>query len=531
MKRTLSLKKLAALAGAILFWVPVTRAQGPNAIYFEEFGNTNAASGNNFNVTSVFGWQGFWGPTALPASNPSPNNFGISSSIGSPQGYTNINAGAQVNSINGYLFTSGTGAALTNWIAYETNYTVNTSVYSIQDISFYCASTALAGGGTPTARVAVQMGGNWYVTSQVFSNTYSVSGGSNVHNPPDGSSTSGAQRVTFTWTTAASAWNSLTFVPGSSLAMGSVLTSPLPGGNITGFGLYSDPEPNAGSATRRFDSYEIDASVAAGPPIAGFYGSPTNGPAPLAVTFTDTSGGTITNWSWTFGDGGMTNLTSAGVTYTYNTPGLYSVTEIVTGPGGSSTNTASNYITVSATLTGAPVASFYGSPTSGLAPLQVTFTDTSSGTITNWSWTFGDGSVTNLTSAGVTYTYNTPGLYSVTEIVTGPGGSSTNTASNYVTVSATSTGSPVASFYGSQIAGPAPLAVTFTDTSSGTITNWSWTFGDGSMTNLTSAGVTYTYNTRASIALPRSSQARAVRAPVPPQTTSRFQGPRPGRPM
>ena len=64
------------------------------------------------------------------------------------------------------------------------------------------------------------------------------------------------------------------------------------------------------------------------------------------MTFTDTSSGIITNWSWTFGDGGMTNLTTAGVAHTYNTQGIYSVTEIVTGPGGSSTNTASNYITV-----------------------------------------------------------------------------------------------------------------------------------------------------------------------------------------
>ena len=65
------------------------------------------------------------------------------------------------------------------------------------------------------------------------------------------------------------------------------------------------------------------------------------------------------------------------MTYTYNTPGLYSVTEIVTGPGGSSTNTASKDVTVSVMLTGPPIAGFYGSPTNGPAPLAVTFTDTS----------------------------------------------------------------------------------------------------------------------------------------------------------
>ena len=177
--------------------------------------------------------------------------------------------------------------------------------------------------------------------------------------------------------------------------------------------------------------YTIPIGVAA--PLANFTATPTNGVAALAVTFTDTSTGSITNWSWTFGDGGATNLTTAGVAYTYSTPGTYDVKEIVTGAGGSSTNTVSNYITVS---TPPPNASFYGSPTSGVVPLAVTFTDTSTGSITNWAWTFGDGGTANLTTAGVAYTYNTPGTYDVTEIVTGAGGSSTNKLTSYITVSA-----------------------------------------------------------------------------------------------
>jgi PKD repeat protein len=167
------------------------------------------------------------------------------------------------------------------------------------------------------------------------------------------------------------------------------------------------------------------------PPSASFTGNPTSGVAPLTVTFTDTSTGSITNWSWSFGDSGTTNLATNSVLYTYNTAGVYTVTEIVSGSGGSSTNTKAGYITV---LTPPPVASFTGSPTSGVAPLAVTFTDTSSGTITNWSWSFGDGGTTNLATNSVLYTYNTAGVYSVTEIVSGPGGSGTNTQVNYITV-------------------------------------------------------------------------------------------------
>ena len=51
----------------------------------------------------------------------------------------------------------------------------------------------------------------------------------------------------------------------------------------------------------------------------------------------------------------------------------------------------------------APVANFSGTPTSGTAPLSVTFTDTSTNTPTAWSWTFGDGSTT--TAQNPTHTY------------------------------------------------------------------------------------------------------------------------------
>jgi PKD repeat protein len=90
--------------------------------------------------------------------------------------------------------------------------------------------------------------------------------------------------------------------------------------------------------------YTIPLPAAA--PSASFAGNPTNGVAPLNVTFSDTSTGSITNWSWNFGDGGTTNLATNSVVYTYTTAGVYTVTEIVSGSGGSSTNTQVNYITV-----------------------------------------------------------------------------------------------------------------------------------------------------------------------------------------
>jgi PKD repeat protein len=87
--------------------------------------------------------------------------------------------------------------------------------------------------------------------------------------------------------------------------------------------------------------YTIPATV----PVASFSAFPTNGSAPLGVTFTDTSTGG-TNWSWTFGDGGTTNLATNSVVHSYNTPGVYSVTETVSSLGGSSTDTVANLIGV-----------------------------------------------------------------------------------------------------------------------------------------------------------------------------------------
>jgi hypothetical protein len=60
----------------------------------------------------------------------------------------------------------------------------------------------------------------------------------------------------------------------------------------------------------------------------------------------------------------------------------------------------------------AVTASFTAHPSSGTAPLMVSFQDTSSGGPTSWTWDFGDG--TTATTAVVTHVYAAPGTYSVT---------------------------------------------------------------------------------------------------------------------
>jgi PKD repeat protein len=138
----------------------------------------------------------------------------------------------------------------------------------------------------------------------------------------------------------------------------------------------------------------------------------------------------------------------------------------------------------------APVASFSASATTGVAPLALNFVNSSTGSITSYKWTFGDG--TTSTAQSPTHTYNAAGKYSVSLTVTGPGGSNTQTRADYINVSGTAT-APVASFTADKTSGAAPLAVQFRSTSTGTISSYSWKFGDG--TTSTAQNPLHTYST------------------------------------
>jgi len=93
-----------------------------------------------------------------------------------------------------------------------------------------------------------------------------------------------------------------------------------------------------------------------------------------------------------------------------------------------------------------PVAKINASPTSGSLPLNVSFTSTGSsdpdGTISSYSWDFGDGNTG--TGVSTSHTYSTGGIYSALLTVTDNKG---GVASDHVTITVTSGGNtpPVAS--------------------------------------------------------------------------------------
>jgi PKD repeat protein len=84
-----------------------------------------------------------------------------------------------------------------------------------------------------------------------------------------------------------------------------------------------------------------------------------------------------------------------------------------------------------------PASDFSGSPTTGIAPLVVSFTDISTGGPTAWSWTFGDGGTS--TAQNPSHTYTTPGTYDVALTITNSCGNNTMTKTGYVTVTSGTT--------------------------------------------------------------------------------------------
>ncbi len=217
------------------------------------------------------------------------------------------------------------------------------------------------------------------------------------------------------------------------------------------------------------------------PPVVAFVAGPTNGAAPLTVSFTNLTTGVATSYSWALGDGAGSSVIDPIRTFT--NAGNYTVTLTATGPGGSSSITRTNYIVVT---NPPPVAAFDANPTVGLAPLLVRFTNLTAGVTTGFAWDFGDGTVSTAVNPAKVFT--NAGSYTVRLTATGPGGGSTNVRAGFVTAT---NAPPAAAFTGNPLSGAAPLVVAFTNTTTGIVTNYNWEFGDGTTSALVHPTKTY----------------------------------------
>jgi PKD repeat protein len=204
---------------------------------------------------------------------------------------------------------------------------------------------------------------------------------------------------------------------------------------------------------------------------ADFSANTTLGALPLAVQFTDLSPAGVNNWTWNFGDGSISYEQHP--VHVYERAGMFTVNLFVRNATGAGKATKWRYISV--TDPNVLRANFTADVTRGPAPLSVQFTDTSVGAPSNWSWCFGDG--TNSSEQNPVHIYEKAGWYTVVLKIVRDDRTDVKVQSKYITV--TDPNRPVANYTANRTSGRAPLAVQFTDTSTGTIAEWKWYFGDG----------------------------------------------------
>ncbi len=168
------------------------------------------------------------------------------------------------------------------------------------------------------------------------------------------------------------------------------------------------------------------------PPSASF----TNATDGLAASFDATASadadGTITTYSWDFGDG--TTGTGATVQHSYTAAGTYSVALTVTDDDGA-TGTSAAQVTVAAPPPGnTPPTAAFTAATSGLtATFDASASADADGTVANHVWDFGDG--TTGSGATAAHTYAAPGAYRVQLTVTDDD-AATGTAAQDITLAA-----------------------------------------------------------------------------------------------
>ncbi|MBL7741799.1 MAG: PKD domain-containing protein [Chitinophagaceae bacterium] len=199
------------------------------------------------------------------------------------------------------------------------------------------------------------------------------------------------------------------------------------------------------------------------------------------MNFTDQStaaGSSVTQWLWNFGD--ATTATTQNPSHTYTAAGTYTVTLSVTSAVGCQSVSPANIATQTVTVNALPTAGFNVS-LPGCVGQGVTFTSTSvpnSGTITKWTWNYGDATPPAVATNGnpLVHTYSAINSYPVTLQVETDKGCISSVFPVNVVINAV----PDAGFISPEICVSDNLAP-FTDTSkisSGSISTWEWNFGD-----------------------------------------------------
>ena len=255
-------------------------------------------------------------------------------------------------------------------------------------------------------------------------------------------------------------------------------------------------QDNAGATASTSQTVTVVAP-ANQPPVASFTATPSSALVGQTVTFNagasyDTDG-SIVYYGWAFGD--SSTGTGAVTTHAYSAPGTYTATLTVQDNGGASSSTTRQVIvqiptapdlvvqsftyaplspTVGQTLTFTIVVFNQGTATAGAFRIRLTGSSLSTAATTS-SLAAGNSRTFSLTlpltASSETYTVILDDLSQVAE---------SNESNNTQTLTVTATTPAPVAHAGGPYAGTVGVALTFNGSAStGSITSYSWSFGDG----------------------------------------------------
>ena len=228
---------------------------------------------------------------------------------------------------------------------------------------------------------------------------------------------------------------------------------------------------------------------------AAFSMTPTSGPGPLTVVFTNLTDTPLNDtFLWLFGSGSTTSALVNPPGFTYRNIGSYTATLQETSSTGAKYSTSKTVTVLAPTVT----PNFSVNFVTGIAPLNVTFSNSSTtngpSSALAYNWDLGSGSIKS-TAINPTMSYTSPGLYTVSLQSTESyyGISNIITRTSYISASAPSV---VSDFSVDTSTGVVPLNVTFSNSSSTNgigILNYVWDLGSGSITSTdTNPSMSYT---------------------------------------
>lgn len=198
---------------------------------------------------------------------------------------------------------------------------------------------------------------------------------------------------------------------------------------------------------------------------ASFSKSYTVGCTPMLVNFSSQSANAV-NWHWDFGDGSTS--TAENPIHIYTRAGNFDVSLIATNGFGCSDTVKS----ISDIHIPGPISLFSISDSTLCGLEQVQFIDSSSNA-SEWHWSFGDGSSSNLRNPS--HIYTSPGRYIATLITKDSSGCvSTYTLPEKIAMEH----KPKAEFSIDQLSGCTPFNPQIQNTSSNS-SKWLWSMGDG----------------------------------------------------